>query len=161
MFVNAPAEEVCRTFEDLTLDLIQLHGDEPPDSLAALGGRPAMKAFGAEADRLFSITSYLSACRRLGCLPQLILLDAPQRHGFGGSGKLADWSLAKAYRSLVDAPPLVLAGGLKPENVGEAICATGARAVDTASGVEPQPGIKDAAAMAAFVAAARKAFVAR
>jgi phosphoribosylanthranilate isomerase len=158
LFVNSRPKEICRLFDDLKLDLIQLHGDESPELLVALRGLPVMKAFGVEADGLSSITSYLSACRQLGCLPRLVLIDAPRRHGFGGSGKPADWSLAKAYESLDDAPPLVLAGGLRPENVADAIRATGAHAVDTASGVESQPGIKDPAAVAAFVAAARSAF---
>ena len=101
---------------------------------------------------------YLETCRTLGCLPRLILLDAPLTRGFGGSGKLADWSLAKQYLERHKSPALVLAGGLKAENVAEAIRTTGAAAVDTASGVESQPGIKDPAAMAAFVRAARAAW---
>jgi phosphoribosylanthranilate isomerase len=217
LFVNARPKEVCRLYDDLKLDLIQLHGDEPPESLTAFGGRPLMKAFGVEVNGLSSIISYLIVSRHIGCLPRLVLLDAPRRHSYGGSGKLADWSLAKAYQSyerlddalrsllaggsppeklaeairaaavqafntrsglasqpgikdavvmaafaregqlLDDTPPLVLAGGLTAENVAEAIRATGVRAVDTASGVESQPGIKDAAAIAAFVAAARNA----
>jgi len=158
VFVNARPAEVCRIFDELKLDLIQLHGDELPESLVALGDRPVMKAFGAEADGLSLITSYLGACRQLGCLPRFVLLDAPRRDGFGGSGKLADWSLAKAYQLLDDGPLLVLAGGLRPENVAEAIHATGARAVDTASGVESQPGIKNPESVVAFVRSARAAF---
>ena len=100
---------------------------------------------------------YLEACRTLGCLPRLVLLDAPLTRGFGGSGKLADWSLAKQYLENCRTPVLVLAGGLKADNVAEAIRATGVGAVDTASGVESQPGIKDPAAIRAFVHAARKA----
>ena len=87
----------------------------------------------------------------------MILLDAPAASGFGGSGKLADWDLAKEYQEKYGTPLLVLAGGLKAENVAEAIRATGVRAADTASGVESQPGIKDPAIIAAFVRAARAA----
>jgi phosphoribosylanthranilate isomerase len=160
LFVNARPKDICRIYDDLGLDLIQLHGDEPPESLPALGGRPVMKAFGVDAkDGLLTIIGYLIVCRALGCLPRLILVDAPRRHGFGGSGKLADWSLAKEYQANPDIlPPLVLAGGLKSENVTEAIRATGVRAVDTASGVESRPGIKDIPAMTAFVQAARRAW---
>jgi phosphoribosylanthranilate isomerase len=159
LFANAQPAEICRTCDALGLDLIQLHGDEPPELLSALGGRPVMKAFrAASADGLSTMLDYLETCRALGCLPRLILLDAPMNRGFGGSGKLADWTLARQYLEDQQAPMLVLAGGLKPGNVAEAIRATGARAVDTASGAESQPGIKDPAALAAFVRAARAAW---
>ena len=138
--------------------LIQLHGDEPPELLSALGGRPVMKAFrAAGTDGLRAVLDYLETCRSLACLPRLILFDAPLAHGFGGSGKPADWSLAKQYVESRRTPGLVLAGGLKADNVAKAIRTTGAGAVDTASGVESQPGIKDPAAIKAFVHAARKA----
>jgi phosphoribosylanthranilate isomerase len=158
LFVNAAADEICRTYDALGLDLIQLHGDEPPELLAVLGGRPVMKAFRETgADGLGKMFDYLETCRRLGCLPRSILLDAPQTGGFGGSGKLADWSLARRFRETKGMPSFVLAGGLKADNVAEAIRATGAHAVDTASGVESEPGIKDPMALAAFVRAARLA----
>jgi phosphoribosylanthranilate isomerase len=160
VFVNAPAEEVCRTFDELGLDLIQLHGDEPPEYLAKLGKRPMMKAFrAAGVHDLQALLLYVATCRELCCLPRLVLLDSSTASGFGGSGKLGDWTRAKLYLSLsADLPPLVLAGGLRPENVAEGIRATGVHSVDTASGVESKPGIKDAAAIAAFVVAAKRAF---
>ena len=128
VFVNAPPENVCRVHDELSLDLIQLHGDEPPEHVAKLRGRPVMKAFrAADANGLQAILDYLAACRELGCTPRLVLLDAPSESGFGGSGKLADWSLAKEYQAIDGLPPLVLAGGLRPDNVAKAIRATGAR----------------------------------
>ncbi len=158
LFVNATPGEICHTYDALGLDLIQLHGDEPPELLAALGGRPVMKAFRAAGeDGMRTVLDYLETCRSLGCLPRMILLDAPFTSGFGGSGKLADWSLAKEFREKYPTPTLVLAGGLKAENVADAIHATGVRAVDTASGVELHPGIKDRLALEAFVRAARTA----
>jgi phosphoribosylanthranilate isomerase len=158
LFVNAAPTEICRICDALGLELIQLHGDEPPELLSSLGGRPVMKAFrAAGADGLRAVLDYLETCRRLGCLPRSILLDAPLAHGFGGSGMLADWTLAKQYGKDRESPKLALAGGLKPENVAESILATGVTAVDTASGVESAPGIKDAAAVRAFVRAARSA----
>jgi len=162
LFVNAATRDICKTYDALKLDLIQLHGDEPPEFLASLDGRPVMKAFrAAGAEGLRNIVDYLKVCEARVCQPQLILLDAPVNSGFGGSGKVADWSLAKEYIEKHKTPRLVLAGGLKAENVAEAIRTTGARAVDTASGVESQPGIKDPAALAAFVRAARAAMEAQ
>ena len=158
LFVNAQPAEICGTYDALGLDLIQLHGDEPPELLSALGGRPVMKAFrAAGAEDLRAVLDYLETCRTLGCLPRLILFDAPLTHGFGGSGKLADWSLARQYVENYQTPRLVLAGGLKADNVADAIQTTRAGAVDTASGVESQPGIKDPTALAAFIRAARTA----
>jgi phosphoribosylanthranilate isomerase len=159
LFVNATSKEICRTYDDLGLDLIQLHGDEPPELLADLAGRPVMKAFRAAGKHgLASMLAYLEACRALGYPPKLIILDAPLTSSFGGSGRLADWRVARDYIENHKSPELVLAGGLKAENVSEAIRATGARAVDCASGVESKPGIKDAASVAAFVRAALSAW---
>jgi len=158
LFVNATPGEICQTYDDLDLDLIQLHGDEPPELLAALGGRPVMKAFrAAGTEGLRTVVNYLETCRTLGCLPRMILFDAHLTSGFGGSGKLADWSLAKMFRESHETPGLALAGGLKVENIANAIQATGVRAVDTASGVESEPGIKNSVALEAFVRAARTA----
>jgi phosphoribosylanthranilate isomerase len=157
LFVRAPADTVCRTFDDLGLDLIQLHGDEPPAFLAELGGRPVMKVFRLGPAGLPSVAAYLDECLRLECSPRLVLFDALVAKVFGGSGNMADWSAARRYREEAMGPPLVLAGGLTVENVAEAIRATGVRAVDTASGVESRPGKKDPAAVAAFVSRAREA----
>jgi phosphoribosylanthranilate isomerase len=180
LFVNAPAEEVCRTFDQVGLDLIQLHGDEPPTFLGELGGRPVMRAFRyglgelqspkfldhdqlvtgtpRVADALESMGRYLSHCGRLGCMPRLVLVDSYVEGTYGGTGRVADWERLKGYPFGVPCPPLVLAGGLTPENVAEAIRTVRPAAVDTASGVELSPGRKDPAAVEAFVRAARQAF---
>ena len=113
LFVNASASEICSAYDALQLDLIQLHGDEPPEFVAALAGRPVMKAFrAAGADGLRNIVNYLEACKQMDCLPRLILLDAAAASGFGGSGKAADWSLARTvYRRMPDAPVWCLPAG--------------------------------------------------
>ena len=159
LFVNAAADEVCRTFNELELDLIQLHGDEPPEYLAQLGGRPVMKAFRLAGEDLEPITAYLAAAAELSAAPRLVLLDALRAGQFGGTGATVDWPAAGRLRELLGATPLVLAGGLVPENVAAAIAAVRPYAVDTASGVETPPGLKDASLVAAFVAAARTAFL--
>jgi phosphoribosylanthranilate isomerase len=160
LFVNAAADHVVRTFDQLGLDLIQLHGNEPPPFLASLDGRPVMRAFRLGPDGLTPIEAYLSECRDLGCSPRLVLIDAYQKGTYGGTGQMADWSLAKTYPAvdLGEYPPLVLAGGLIPDNVGDAIRAVHPLAVDTASGVETSPGVKDADLVASFVQAAAVAF---
>jgi phosphoribosylanthranilate isomerase len=98
------------------------------------------------------------ACHQLGCLPQAVLLDAHSPEAYGGTGLKLNWAqLADRGEALLGLP-LVLAGGLKPENVAEAIGAARPSAVDVASGVESAPGIKDAAKVMAFVSYAKLAF---
>ena len=158
VFVNAPPVDVCRTYGDLALDLIQLHGDESPEYLGQLGNRPVMRAFRVKPGDLHSVTEYLARCRGLQAGPKLSLIDSLVPGEYGGTGKTVDWSTARQYVAQSGLPPLVLAGGLTPENVAEAIAAVGPAAVDVASGVESSPGRKNPAAVEAFVQAARAAF---
>jgi phosphoribosylanthranilate isomerase len=138
VFVNASVEEVYATIETCGLSLAQLHGDETPEMLSALNGR-AFKAFrGIPTD----ITGY-----ERNDAPAL-LVDAAVKGVYGGSGVTADWTaaaeLAKKY-------PLLLAGGLTPENVADAVRQVQPWGVDVASGVESAPGEKDAGKMVQFV----------
>jgi phosphoribosylanthranilate isomerase len=158
LFVNAPAVEILRLCDQVPLDLIQLHGDEPPGFLASLGGRPVMRAFRLGESGIAPVFDYLAECRRLKCLPRLVLLDAFRHGQYGGTGQTTDWTEAKRYRTDATCPPLVLAGGLTPDNVAAAIDAVRPVAVDTSSGVEVSPGKKSADAVKRFVAAAQAAF---
>jgi len=162
VFVNVSAAIIHELVEvaDIRIDLIQLHGDEPPEFLAELGRAvsiPVMRAFrlGPEGGR--SILEYLESCDRLGCLPRMILIDAYEPGRYGGTGRAADWA---AVRELPreSLPPIVLAGGLTPENVAQAIKTARPAAVDVAGGVEASPGRKDARLVRAFAAAARAAW---
>jgi phosphoribosylanthranilate isomerase len=161
LFVNAPREEVCRTFDRLGLDLIQLHGDELPEFLTRLGDRPVIRAFRLGQSGLDPLHRYLDDCRRLECVPRLVLVDAWVKENYGGTGQVADWQVIKEFPAGKACPPLVLAGGLTPENVAEAIRTVRPAAVDTASGVESSPGRKDPEAVEAFVSAGRRAFADR
>lgn len=139
---------------DTALDLItatrcqaiQLHGDEPPDLAEKLRRRVhVLKAFAiAEAGDIDRVAGYPA---------DAYLLDAKVSGQSGGTGRTWDWSLLR--RDL--GAPVVLAGGLNADNVATAVTATRPWAVDTASGVESVPGIKDPARMAAFLAAVRGA----
>lgn len=162
LFVNAEAREVCETFDRLGLDLIQLHGDEPPSFLARLGGRPVVRAFRlAPSEGLDAVGRYLAECREMECTPRMTLVDAYVEGAYGGTGQTADWQSLATYRQVGSeepVPPLVLAGGLTPDNVAEAIATVRPAAVDTASGVESAPGHKDRALVERFVERARHAF---
>jgi phosphoribosylanthranilate isomerase len=165
VFVNATVPEVSEIAEALRLDLVQLHGDEPPELLRQLSDAlslPVMKVFRVGGG-LDEVVAYLDACRELACLPRLVMFDAskaggPHGSAYGGTGTLANWDLARRFALHRDLPPLVLAGGLSATNVADAIRTVRPAAVDVASGVEVGPGRKDPAQMTGFVAAARGAF---
>jgi len=156
VFVNATAEEIRRTVNTVGLDLVQLHGDEPPELLRELRGLPVLRAFRVEGD-LSAIPAYLHTCHRLMCLPRMLMLDARRSGQYGGTGATLDWQALAAQRPQLCGMPLVLAGGLKPDNVAAAIAAVRPWAVDTASGVEASPGKKSQPLVCEFVAAAKAA----
>ncbi len=157
VFVNAAAGEVRKLAEQLELDYVQLHGDEPPEYLADLDGLPLFRTFRTAGD-LTPVADYLAACRILGHMPEAILIDSHRAGQYGGTGETADWSaMARAKVEWADVQ-LVLAGGLKAENVAAAIEAVRPAAVDTASGVESAPGVKCPDRVGRFVAAASVAF---
>jgi phosphoribosylanthranilate isomerase len=143
VFVNLPAVEVYATLETCGLALAQLHGDETPENLAALNGR-AFKAFRGVPGEITGYTRSPAPA---------LLVDAAVKGVYGGSGVVADWTAAAELSKRV---PLLLAGGLTPENVGEAVRQVHPWGVDVASGVEVSPGVKDAEKMAKFVAAVRQ-----
>lgn len=134
------------------LDILQLHGHETPARVAEIRARyglPVMKAVGvADASDLAALDQYAQVADQ-------ILVDAkPPKDADlpGGNGLSFDWRLIAGRRWPV---PWMLAGGLTPETVAEAIALTGATQVDVSSGVETAPGVKDAARIAAFCAAAQ------
>ncbi len=158
LFVNATDDEVCRAFDHLRLDFIQLHGDEPPEYLLALGGRPVIRAFRLGPGGLAPILEYLAACALPEVNLQAVLIDAYDPHLYGGTGNTADWEHLASERTKLENLPFILAGGLNEKNVAEAIFQVRPDAVDTASGAEASPGKKDASRVRAFVQAAQQAF---
>ena len=143
VFVNQPEEAIRRAAGESGVRLLQLHGDEPP-ALCARLPLPVVKAVRVAAPlALDALAAYRVAA---------FLLDAPSA-GFGGSGAAFDWSLAEGVAGL---GPVILAGGLDPENVAAAVRRVRPYAVDVASGVESAPGVKVVAWMARFIAAARE-----
>ncbi len=154
VFVDAPLRLVFELLADLPrINIIQWHGKDrelndcfPYHLIAAFPVRDAAS--------LQAIERYLDACRGVGRLPSALLLDghAPGQHG--GTGQKAPWQLLESFRPGV---PIILAGGLTPDNVSEAIRIVRPYGVDVASGVENAPGRKDAEKMRRFLANAREA----
>jgi phosphoribosylanthranilate isomerase len=140
VFVNASVEVIRATIETCGLSLAQLHGDETHEVVSALDGK-AFKAFRGIPENINGFESSEAP---------VLLVDASVKGLYGGSGITADWNgaaeLAKKY-------PLLLAGGLTPENVAEAVDRVKPWGVDVASGVESAPGEKDSGKMKAFVKA--------
>jgi phosphoribosylanthranilate isomerase len=143
LFVNQSAREIDNAIEAATLDYVQLHGDESPVFAKRFGDR-CIKALP------LSVEGDLEIMGAYHCGVMLVDSPTPDR---GGSGKVGDWDLAA--RAAARVPKLWLAGGLRPDNVAEAIGAVKPYGVDVASGVEDSPGIKNAAKVQSFVEAVR------
>jgi phosphoribosylanthranilate isomerase len=157
VFVNATLEEIRMAASEVPLDLVQLHGEETPDVLRDLRPLPAMKVFRLQSDAA-DLMDYLNECHRLRAWPRMALVDAMRAGEYGGTGQTLDWPLLAAQRAAWRGIPLVLAGGLTPDNVAEAIAAVRPWGVDVASGVEESPGHKSAKLVQQFVQAAKTAF---
>lgn len=150
VFVNAPLETIERTVEDIGLTMVQLHGDEGPvfcGEVARRTGAHVMKAAQvADAGDIRDLERYHVDYHLLDAKPS----RADARGLRGGTGETFDWGLLAGRRSKV---PLILSGGLTPANVGMAIRTVRPFAVDTASGTERAPGLKDHARLREFFAA--------
>lgn len=144
IFVNASPALVAAVLDACGLDLAQLHGDEPPLHLALLWGRAYKGLRGACAEAAATFAPFSPAAPAM-------LVDAFVPGVYGGSGRVADWSAARAVAAQF---PIFLAGGLTPANVADAIAQANPWGVDVASGVESAPGRKDHRKMRAFVKAA-------
>jgi phosphoribosylanthranilate isomerase len=152
--VDAEDSAIEAIVEAVPIAMLQLHGAETPERVAAVRarfGRPVMKAVGvSEEGDLDGLPDYADAA-------DMFLIDARPAPGAalpGGNGVAFDWRLIRDRRW---AAPWMLAGGLTPENVAEAVRLTGAERVDVSSGVERARGIKDPERISAFVRAAANA----
>ena len=177
VFAGMAADEMHAVADVVGLDAIQLHGElwplsavggdgevptDPPARCGELRPLPVIRAVhlgpadGPEPNRLAEASRWGDAAREAGAAPAMLLVDAAVTRetaagARGGTGRTVDWAgLASAHADL----PLALAGGLKPDNVAEAIAVSGAVAVDVASGVEQSPGVKDAEKLRRFIAEA-------
>lgn len=150
--VDADDATLDRIVEAVPLDMLQLHGHESPDRVAEVKARyglPVMKAIGVAEE------GDLAGLLEMSLVADQLLIDAKPPKGAalpGGNGLAFDWRLLVGRKWL---KPWMLAGGLTPGNVAQAVRLTGARQVDVSSGVESAPGVKDPAKIVAFVQAAQ------
>lgn len=152
VFVDADDGAIAEAVAAARLDTIQLHGSEPPERAAQVKAR-----FGLPIWKVVSVASAADVAKAQGYAgaADFILFDAKTPKGAtlpGGMGLAFDWSLVAGWKGPL---PWGLAGGLNPDNVAEAIRLAGAPMVDTSSGVESAPGVKDVDKIAAFCKAAR------
>jgi phosphoribosylanthranilate isomerase len=146
--VPTSIDEVAETYEKLNPDVIQLHGE---NLLVAASVRskfpntPLIKAVNANSPNALD-----EASRALKIF-DAVLIDSFAKGKYGGTGIVYDWELSNRIRQAIHPKPLILAGGLNPENVAEAVRVVQPYAVDVSSGVELQPGIKDHQKMVDFV----------
>ena len=146
VFVNAPPEVVLRVAAEAGLDIAQLHGDETPETVAAVraGGLPVMKAIRVRnADDLADVERFEA---------DLLLLDAYSERARGGTGETFDWGVAKSLKGRGN---IVVSGGLAPENVREAINFFEPYGVDASSSLEDAPGKKNQESVRRFIVAAK------
>jgi phosphoribosylanthranilate isomerase len=152
VFVNATLDEVAAIADAAQLSMIQLHGDEGPAFCSEVARRTGAKVIKAARVRSGADIRALASFHT-----DFHLLDSYAPGQPGGTGETFAWELAAAHRGRV---PVILSGGLTPDNVAEAIAAVHPFAVDVASGVERSPGHKDPAKLEAFATAVRSAIAA-
>lgn len=142
VFVDAPRLEIAATAEAVGLDLVQFHGDEPPESVAA---------FGVLALKAFRVAGSIEPAA-LAAHPDAwgFLFDVHRAGRYGGTGEAWDWARIAA---LVDRRPRLVAGGIRPDNARRAIAESRASGIDVCSGVEARPGVKDPALLRSLFAA--------
>jgi phosphoribosylanthranilate isomerase len=144
VFVNASRDEVQRAIEETGIDTLQFHGDETPEACRGFGLK-TIKAFRVQGKDMLQIMPRYDV--------DAWLLDSFVAGERGGTGKTFDWDLAVHATSL--GTPVILSGGLNPENIARAVSHVQPYAVDVSSGVESAPGKKDANLIATFIQRAR------
>jgi phosphoribosylanthranilate isomerase len=171
VFAGMPAADMKRMVAEVGLDAVQLHGHlsgdgvvDPPAVCGDLAPLIVIRAVRLGADGLGAARSWMAEAAALGHAPAMAVVDAAVTAAtaagqLGGTGATIDWSRLAAAGDL--GIPMAVAGGLTPSNVAEAVAASRAVAVDTASGVESAPGRKDQAKVWEFCRAAREALAAK
>lgn len=149
VFVNDASDLPYRLYGEGMIDVVQLHGDEIPETVAGFvkAGIPVIKAVGVKGEGDIESAGAYGA--------DAVLLDAHAPLVFGGTGEVFDWGLAQSFKSRFPGIPMILAGGITPANARHAVSVSKPAALDVASGAESAPGVKDFAKVEALLAACR------
>lgn len=154
LFVNASLDDVQAVMQRCGLHYAQIHGDEPPEFLAALAPKAYKGVQPRSQDEADTMQARYGPVGSTDTSAPALLMDAYDPQRYGGTGRVGDWQIAARVAARCR---LMLAGGLTAENVAQAVHQVRPWGVDVASGVEVAPGIKDASRMRAFVRAAKGA----
>ena len=161
LFVNHAVEEIRDICDQCNIRTVQLHGDEPPQLLADLQADNAelkiIRAYRMGTEGLDPLAEYIADCDRLNVKIFACLIDARVEGMYGGSGQTVPWDRVVAEYHQDDWPRLILAGGLTPENVSQAVQTVSPWGVDVAGGVESTPAGKDLKRVERFITTAREA----
>lgn len=160
LFVNHSPVEIEEIMETTGLSTLQLHGDESPEFLAELSeDHPNWKIIWArrvKEDEISDVEDELRECESLGVKLFACLLDPKIDGAYGGTGETLSWNMVARHFDQSVNPPLILAGGLTPDNVADAVRSVQPWGVDVASGVEIERAVKDAELIQEFLTNARK-----
>jgi phosphoribosylanthranilate isomerase len=161
LFVKHSAVEIEEIVKACDLDAIQLHGDQTIDDVAEIAQRaqaiPIYYAWRMANESLAGLPEFLDQLKKSGIGIAGCLIDSRVEGAYGGTGHKVPWHFLADHYQKANWPPLVLAGGLNADNVGEAISTVSPWGVDVASGVESQPGVKSMTLVERFIENARKA----
>jgi len=148
VMVPKSLEELLRTYEKLNPHTLQIHGENIRDTSSLRENLPntsIIRALNVDQENVLEVASDASKSF------DAILLDSSSHGMYGGTGKVHDWMLSKRVKRVIHSKPLILAGGLHPQNVKESIRTVQPYAVDVSTGVESLPGIKDPAKVSTFI----------
>ncbi|MBL8851203.1 MAG: phosphoribosylanthranilate isomerase [Planctomycetaceae bacterium] len=155
VFVNHSLEQIRDICGTTGIRTVQLHGDETPEFAAALTSFDVIRVSRIGSEGLSLVAADVERCRQLGVRLKACLVEPRVAGHYGGSGAVAPWNEIADGWNRTDWPPLLLAGGLTPDNVAAAVACVRPWGVDVASGVESSPGVKDPALVARFIQSAR------
>lgn len=153
VMVPTSVDELLKTYEKLSPDAVQIHGESLPDASTLreeLPNTPLIIAIAANSINALEVASGASKSF------DAVLLDSLAHGRHGGTGMVHDWNLSKRVKHVIHPKPLILAGGLNPENVKDAVNTVQPYAVDVCTGVEAHPGIKDPDKVLAFIENAKE-----
>ncbi|WP_417847393.1 phosphoribosylanthranilate isomerase [Thalassoglobus sp.] len=156
LFVNHTLDEIRTVTRETGIKTIQLHGDETAEFATQLRDLKIIRAIRIDETNIKQLSSEIGSFRTAGVALAGCLIDANVQGSYGGTGHTAPWEMIASHYDAENWPPLILAGGLNPKNIEAAIRMVQPWGVDTASGVESAPGMKDPTQVSEFVSGATK-----